>query len=118
MKLEEGLALRALLPAELVGGSCAWGAVPSQFPAGEGRSPRPHPAHLRQWGPPPHPRSRWTPRVSTPTRQPEVPAIPPQGLSAGAAFRLSGAMPKAPFIFLSRGLVNTEPASGDMGMLG
>lgn len=65
-KLEEGLALRALLPAELVGGRAGelcwlrpgravpegWGADPSQFPAGEGRSPRPPPAHLRQQGPP------------------------------------------------------------------
>lgn len=40
---------------------------------------------------------------------------PPQGLSALAAFRLSGVIPNAPFIFLSRGLVNMEPASGGMG---
>lgn len=66
MKLEEGLALRALLPAELVGGSCAWGAVPSQFPAGEGRSPRPHPAHLRQWGPPPTPEADGLPECPLP----------------------------------------------------
>ena len=122
MKLGEGLALGALLPLSWLGvggrGLClrAGGQSP-QLPAGDGRSPRPPPAHLRQRGHP-HLRSRQTPRVSAPTRQPEVPPTPPQGLSAGAAFRLSGAMPKAPFIFLSRGLVNMEPASGDMGMLG
>lgn len=44
--------------------------------------------------------------------------IPPQGLSALAAFRLSGAIPNAPFIFLSRGVVNTGPATGEMGKYG
>lgn len=39
-----------------------------------------------------------------------------QGRSALAACRLSGAVADAPFIFLSRGLVNMEPASGEMGM--
>lgn len=46
---------------------------------------------------------------------PVPPSHPPQGLSALAAFSLSGAIPNAPFIFLSRGLVNMEPASGGTG---
>lgn len=121
-KVEEGLALRALLPAELVGG---WGvgAVPEGWEAVPSVSSRGREESQATPSPPeaagtPHLRSRRTPRGSAPTRQPEVPPTPPQGPSAGAAFRLSGAMPKAPFIFLSRGLVNMEPASGDMGMLG
>lgn len=49
---------------------------------------------------------------------PPRPAPPPspQGWSALAACRLSGAVPAAPFIFLSRGLVNMEPASGETGV--
>lgn len=43
------------------------------------------------------------------------PPIPPEGLSALAAFRLLGAIPNALFIFLSRGVVNTGPAPGEMG---
>lgn len=71
----------------------------------------PSPAQVRQEG---HCLLR---RVSGPHHWLRVPPTTAQGLRALAACRLSGAIPKAQFIFPSRGPVNMEPASGEAGML-